>query len=79
MVPWKTGHHRLTLLVPLTRASGINNLVDSLTEERVVLEKIRVVESGMKCQIENLVHVADKSPKAVTEDPSEFRPDPRVL
>ncbi|KAI6036928.1 hypothetical protein PISMIDRAFT_685745 [Pisolithus microcarpus 441] len=61
------------------RGSGIGDLVDSMIEGRVVLEKIRVMESRMRYQIEKLVRIADESPKAVTEDPLAFRPNPQNL
>ncbi|KAI6129087.1 hypothetical protein EDD17DRAFT_1775628 [Pisolithus thermaeus] len=60
-----------------SRGSGIGDLVDSMIEGRVVLEKIRVMESRMRYQIEKLVRVADESPEAVTEDPLAFRPNPQ--
>ncbi|KAI6129093.1 hypothetical protein EV401DRAFT_1853075 [Pisolithus croceorrhizus] len=60
-----------------SRGSGIGDLVDSMIEGRVVLEKIRVMESRMRYQIEKLVRMADESPKAVTEDPLAFRPNPQ--
>ncbi|KAI6007841.1 hypothetical protein EDC04DRAFT_2871657 [Pisolithus marmoratus] len=60
-----------------SRGSGIGDLIDSMIEGRVVLEKIRVMESRMRYQIEKLVRIADESSKAVTEDPLAFRPNPQ--
>ncbi|KAI5981334.1 hypothetical protein EDD15DRAFT_2391889 [Pisolithus albus] len=62
-----------------SRGSGIGDLVDSMIEGRVVLEKVRVMESRMTYQIEKLVRIADEPPKAVTEDPLAFRPNPQNL
>lgn len=44
------------------RGSGAGDLVDSLVEGRVVLEKIKVLEGRMKYQIEKLVRVAEEAP-----------------
>ncbi|KAI6038461.1 hypothetical protein EDC04DRAFT_2868454 [Pisolithus marmoratus] len=60
-----------------SRGSGIGDLIDSMIEGRVVLEKIRVMESRMRYQIEKLVRIADEPSKAVTEDPLAFRPNPQ--
>lgn len=60
-----------------SRGSGIGDLVDSMIEGRVVLEKIKVMESRMRYQIEKLVRLAEESSKAVTEDPLAFRPNPQ--
>ena len=51
------------------RGSGAGDLVDSMIEGRVVLEKIKVLESRMRYQIEKLVRVAEESAsgKDVTE------------
>ncbi|KAG1790888.1 uncharacterized protein HD556DRAFT_667889 [Suillus plorans] len=63
------------------RGSGAGDLVDSLIEGRVVLEKINVLESRMRYQIEKLVRVAEEvsSGKDVAEDPLAFRPNPQNL
>ncbi|KIJ63260.1 hypothetical protein HYDPIDRAFT_155982 [Hydnomerulius pinastri MD-312] len=61
------------------RGSGIGDLVDSMIEGRVVLEKIKVLESRMRYQIEKLVRVADDASKNVTDDPLAFRPNPQNL
>lgn len=44
------------------RGSGAGDLVDSLVEGRVVLEKIKVLEGRMRYQIEKLVRVAEEAP-----------------
>lgn len=44
------------------RGSGAGDLVDSMIEGRVVLEKIKVLESRMRYQIEKLVRVAEEVP-----------------
>lgn len=63
------------------RGSGAGDLVDSMIEGRVVLEKIKVLESRMRYQIEKLVRVAEEVPsgKDVAEDPLAFRPNPQNL
>lgn len=44
------------------RGSGAGDLVDSMIEGRIVLEKIKVLESRMRYQIEKLVRVAEEAP-----------------
>lgn len=44
------------------RGSGAGDLVDSMVEGRVVLEKIKVLEGRMRYQIEKLVRVAEELP-----------------
>ncbi|KAF8127651.1 hypothetical protein EV363DRAFT_467053 [Boletus edulis] len=51
--------------------AGVGDLVDSMIEGRVVLEKIKVLESRIKYQIEKLVRIADNS--------LAFRPNPQNL
>ena len=43
------------------RGSGAGDLIDSMVEGRVVLEKIKVLEGRMRYQIEKLVRVAEGS------------------
>ena len=43
------------------RGTGAGDRVDSMIEGRVTLEKIKVLESKMKYQIEKLVRVAEES------------------
>ncbi|KAG1753433.1 hypothetical protein EDB19DRAFT_1669332 [Suillus lakei] len=64
-----------------TRGSGIGDLVDSMIEGRIVVEKIKVLESRMQYQIEKLVRVAEEVPsgKDVAEDPLAFRAHPQNL
>ncbi|KAG6854606.1 hypothetical protein C0991_004208 [Blastosporella zonata] len=45
------------------RGIGAGDLVDSMVEGRVVLEKIRTLEARMRYQIEKLVRVAEESDK----------------
>ncbi|KAG1736802.1 hypothetical protein EDB19DRAFT_1637551 [Suillus lakei] len=61
------------------RGSGVGDLVDSMIEGRIVVEKIKVLESRMQYQIEKLVRVAEEVPsgKDVAEDPLAFRPHPQ--
>ncbi|KAG2032595.1 hypothetical protein BDR03DRAFT_935906 [Suillus americanus] len=62
------------------RGSGAGDLVDSMIEGRVVLEKIKVLESRMRYQIEKLVRVAEEQLLAdMPSDPLAFRPNPKNL
>ncbi|KAH7889994.1 hypothetical protein F5I97DRAFT_1924497 [Phlebopus sp. FC_14] len=61
------------------RGSGVGDLVDSMIEGRVVLEKIKVLESRMRYQIEKLARLADDTTKNVADDPLAFRPNPQNL
>lgn len=44
------------------RGSSAGDLVDSMVEGRVVLEKIKVLEGRMRYQIEKLVRIAEEGP-----------------
>ncbi|KAF8438162.1 hypothetical protein L210DRAFT_3545572 [Boletus edulis BED1] len=59
--------------------AGVGDLVDSMIEGRVVLEKIKVLENRIKYQIEKLVRIANDASKNVTDDPLAFRPNPQNL
>jgi len=64
------------------RGSGAGDLVDSMVEGRIVLEKIKVLEGRMRYQIEKLVRVAEEVPSSgqnVIDDPLAFRPNPQNL
>ncbi|KAJ7168283.1 hypothetical protein C8R43DRAFT_983808 [Mycena crocata] len=64
------------------RGSDTGDLVDSMVETRVVLEKVKALESRMRYQIEKLVRTAqepEKSASAVIDDPLAFRPNPENL
>ena len=52
------------------RGSGVGDLVDSMIEGRVVLEKIKVLESRIKYQIEKLVRIAQDSSDAAVDGTS---------
>ena len=52
------------------RGAGLGDLVDSMIEGRVVLEKIKVLESRIKYQIEKLVRIADDASKNVADGTS---------
>ncbi|PFH48686.1 hypothetical protein AMATHDRAFT_5594 [Amanita thiersii Skay4041] len=67
------------------RGDGAGDLVDSMVEQRVVLEKIRVLEGRMTYQIEKLVKLA-REPEGqkqggeegeILNDPLAFRPNPQ--
>ncbi|KAG6911446.1 hypothetical protein DXG01_014520 [Tephrocybe rancida] len=78
---------RLPLNMPFSaqerdpRGNGVGDLVDSMVEGRVVLEKIRTLEARMRYQIEKLVRVAEASDKTlqIVDDPLAFRPNPNNL
>ena len=44
------------------RGAGAGDLVDSMIEGRIVLEKIKFLESKMRYQIEKLVQLAAENP-----------------
>jgi hypothetical protein len=46
------------------RGSNAGDLVDSMVEARVVLEKVKALESRMKYQIEKLVKIAQETPSS---------------
>ncbi|GLB35061.1 putative sas10/Utp3/C1D family protein [Lyophyllum shimeji] len=64
-----------------SRGNGAGDLVDSMVEGRVILEKIRTLEMRMRYQIEKLVRVAHEPEKNVDsiDDPLAFRPNPSNL
>jgi len=64
-----------------SRRNGPGDLVDSMVEGRVVLEKIRTLEMRMRYQIEKLVRVAREPEKNLNsiDDPLAFRPNPSNL
>lgn len=61
------------------RGSDVGDLVDSMIEGRVVLEKIKVLESRMRYQIEKLVRIADNISKNVADGDSFCRSHPMSL
>jgi len=62
------------------RGSQPGDLVDSLIENRIVLEKVKTLESKMRYQIQKLVRLAGESPAGdVANDPLAFRPNPQAL
>ncbi|EPQ58576.1 hypothetical protein GLOTRDRAFT_114948 [Gloeophyllum trabeum ATCC 11539] len=63
------------------RGSSPGDLVNSMVEGRVVLEKIKILEGRMRYQIEKLVRVAEEAPTDgnVLNDPLAFRPNPENL
>jgi U3 small nucleolar ribonucleoprotein protein LCP5 len=46
------------------RGSGTGDLVDSMIETRIVLEKIKTLEGRMRYQIEKLVNLAHETPSS---------------
>ncbi|KAF8969962.1 hypothetical protein BDZ97DRAFT_1653380 [Flammula alnicola] len=63
------------------RGSHAGDLIDSMIENRIVLEKAEVLESKMRYQIEKLVRIAAEPAQSnvVTDDPLAFRPNPMAL
>ncbi|KZV99082.1 hypothetical protein EXIGLDRAFT_726175 [Exidia glandulosa HHB12029] len=67
------------------RGDGAGDVVDTLVENRVVLEKIKILENRMKYQIEKLVRLAEqandktRSADDLVDDPLAFRPNPANL
>ncbi|KAI0003400.1 hypothetical protein BJV74DRAFT_876296 [Russula compacta] len=65
-----------------SRGADAGDLVDSMIESRIVLEKIKLLESKMRYQIEKLIQLAAEDPsddKQVLTDPLAFRPNPEAL
>lgn len=61
------------------RGTNAGDLVNSLVEDRVVLEKVKGMESRMKYQIDKLLHMAEEENDhrtSATDDPLAFRPNP---
>ncbi|KAJ7460986.1 hypothetical protein B0H11DRAFT_1736434 [Mycena galericulata] len=64
------------------RGADTGDLVDSMVETRVVLEKVKALESRMRYQLEKLVRTTqepDKADSALIDDPLAFRPNPQNL
>ncbi|KAI5119094.1 hypothetical protein M0805_004865 [Coniferiporia weirii] len=62
------------------RGSQPGDLVGSMVENRVVLEKVKALESKMRYQIEKLVRLAEEpAGEDVINDPLAFRPNPQNL
>ncbi|EJD46064.1 hypothetical protein AURDEDRAFT_113768 [Auricularia subglabra TFB-10046 SS5] len=65
------------------RGDGAGDVVDTLLENQVVLDKIKILESRMKYQIDKLVRLAEQDAEAaaadIGEDPLAFRPNPTTL
>ncbi|KAF9532291.1 hypothetical protein CPB83DRAFT_867622 [Crepidotus variabilis] len=63
------------------RGIGAGDIVDTLLEDRVILEKIDVLDSKMRYQIEKLVRIAEEPATSndATEDPLVFKPNPQAL
>jgi len=64
------------------RGSELGDLVDTMIEGRVILEKIKTLETRMRYQIEKLLRIAeerDNESGNVLNDPLAFRPDPQNL
>ncbi|KAH9999105.1 hypothetical protein BJV77DRAFT_1064576 [Russula vinacea] len=63
------------------RGADAGDLVDSMIEGRIVLEKTKLLESKMRYQIEKLVQLAVDEPTddKVINDPLAFRPNPEAL
>ena len=47
-----------------TKCSQPGDLVDSMVESRIVLEKVKALESKMAYQIDKLVRLAEEAPEA---------------
>lgn len=65
------------------RGSEAGDLLDTIIEDRLVLEKVKQLESKMRYQIEKLVRLAEedaaKEDVDVVNDPLAFRPNPENL
>ncbi|TRM62761.1 hypothetical protein BD626DRAFT_548578 [Schizophyllum amplum] len=65
----------------ITRGDNPGDLVDSMIEGRIALEKISILEGRMRYQIEKLMRLAEEPEKStnVADDPLAFRPNPQNL
>ncbi|TFK76559.1 hypothetical protein BDN72DRAFT_831143 [Pluteus cervinus] len=64
------------------RGSGLGDFVDRMIEGRVILEKIKTLESRMRYQIEKLVKLSEEQENtnnSAANDPLAFRPNPENL
>ncbi|KAF8590467.1 hypothetical protein K439DRAFT_1644629 [Ramaria rubella] len=65
------------------RGTATGDLVDTLVENRIVLEKVKQLESKMRYQIEKLARLAEesaiRSEVDVVNDPLAFKPNPGNL
>lgn len=65
------------------RGNGAGDIVDTLLEDKVVLEKVKQLENKMRYQIEKLVNIAEESGIGtsvdIVNDPLVFRPNPQNL
>ncbi|KDN51782.1 hypothetical protein RSAG8_00330, partial [Rhizoctonia solani AG-8 WAC10335] len=60
------------------RGSDAGDLVDTMVEDRIILEKTKALEARMKYQIDKLVRLAQDSPQDegdVIDDPLAFKPN----
>ncbi|KAJ1309880.1 hypothetical protein OPQ81_006643 [Rhizoctonia solani] len=60
------------------RGSDAGDLVDTMVEDRIILEKTKTLEARMKYQIDKLVRLAQNSPQDeadVIDDPLAFKPN----
>lgn len=62
-----------------SRGSNAGDLVDSMIESRIVLEKVKILETKLRYQIDKLVRLAEQpeSSSNVIDDPLSFRPNPK--
>ncbi|KEP49469.1 Sas10/Utp3/C1D family protein [Rhizoctonia solani 123E] len=61
-----------------TRGSDAGDLVDTIVEDRIVLEKTKALEARMKYQIDKLVRLVQDNPQDegdVIDDPLAFKPN----
>ncbi|KAF9053207.1 hypothetical protein BJ165DRAFT_1446274 [Panaeolus papilionaceus] len=63
------------------RGAKLGDVVDSTIENRILLEKLEVLQSKMRYQIEKLLKAASEPTQSadVVEDPLAFRPNPQAL
>ncbi|TFK42696.1 hypothetical protein BDQ12DRAFT_676648 [Crucibulum laeve] len=61
------------------RGNNAGDLVDSMVESRIVLEKVETLETRMRYQIDKLVRLAEEpeAKQSVMDDPLAFRPNPQ--
>lgn len=58
------------------RGSDAGDLVDSMVEGRLVLEKVKILEERLRYQIDKLVHLAKEDQNAPVDETLAFKPNP---
>ncbi|KAF8515864.1 hypothetical protein JB92DRAFT_3142726 [Gautieria morchelliformis] len=72
-----------TISIREARGSAAGDLVDTLVEDQIIMDKVKQLESKMRYQIEKLVRMAEEDAARtevdIVNDPLSFRPNPENL